>query len=232
MNESFGADGNSWTTPTTWNGSNAKAARCGGRGRGACRRSPTFERVVGDRLAGDEDAVGRRAQPQRAFRPRCRRGSRSRAASSSSSSVAGSTPYVSCRSGPTYAYEWSTALVDATPGTAAILLARSRCAITPGGAVDDDVGAERELGVDPRLLVVGGGEDAEVHAEREQERDEHEAAIDRRASSAGAREQEPARRRRPARPRRAAASHDTTRPRRRTSSSVAPSQRSAGAKNM
>ena len=35
----------------------------------------------------------------------------------------------------------------------------------------DDVGAERQLGVDARLLVVGRGEDAEVDAEGEQQPD-------------------------------------------------------------
>ena len=35
---------------------------------------------------------------------------------------------------------------------------------------DDDVGAERQLRVDARLLVVGRGEDAEADAEREQQR--------------------------------------------------------------
>ena len=37
----------------------------------------------------------------------------------------------------------------------------------------DDVGAERELGVDACLLIVGGDEDAEVDAEGEQQ-PEHE----------------------------------------------------------
>ena len=51
-------------------------------------------------------------------------------------------------------------VVAATPGTAADLRGAGRaCAATPGRRGRDDVGAERQLGVDPRLLVVGGGED-------------------------------------------------------------------------
>src|SRR5205823_1383561 len=55
---------------------------------------------------------------------------------------------------------------------------------------DDDVGAERQLRVDARLLVVGGGEDAEVDAEGEQQPDREESAVDRLAAATGAREQE------------------------------------------
>ena len=48
--------------------------------------------------------------------------------------VPGSTPNVSCRSGPTYAYEWSTGVVAETPFTRATLCGRSREAASPGGA--------------------------------------------------------------------------------------------------
>ena len=51
---------------------------------------------------------------------------------------------------------------------------RSRCTSPCGDGAGrrggDDVGAERQLGVDARLLVVGRGEDAEVDAEGEQQR--------------------------------------------------------------
>ena len=96
----------------------------------------------------------------------------------------------------------------------------------------DDVGAERELRVDARLLVVGRGEDAEVDAEGEQQAEDEQAAVDRRAAPARAREQEarPACVARPPAPR--AASQASARPRRRTSSSAAPIQSSAGARNM
>ena len=54
----------------------------------------------------------------------------------------------------------------------------------------DDVGTEGQLCVDARLLVVRRGEDAEVDAEREQERDHDEAAVDRSAAPARTDEQE------------------------------------------
>src|SRR5204863_3903869 len=54
----------------------------------------------------------------------------------------------------------------------------------------DDVGAERQLGVDARLLVVGGGEEAELDAEGEQEADDQQAPVDRSTSPAGACEEE------------------------------------------
>ena len=59
-----------------------------------------------------------------------------------------------------------------------------------GRRVDHDVGAERELRVDPGLPVVGCREDAEVDSEGKQERGHHEATVDRGSSSAGAGEQE------------------------------------------
>ena len=104
--------------------------------------------------------------------------------------------------------------------------------MTPGGAVGDDVGAERELGVDVRLLVVGGGEDAEVDAEGEQQADDEQAAVDRRAAPPGAGQQEASRRVRPRAAQLGPAIQASSRPRRRTSSSVAPIHSSAGAKNM
>src|SRR5262249_12245467 len=59
----------------------------------------------------------------------------------------------------------------------------------------DDVGAESQLRVATRLLVVGGGEDGEVDAEGEQQPENEEAAIDRAAAAAGARKKEAAVRR-------------------------------------
>ena len=56
-----------------------------------------------------------------------------------------------------------------------------------------DVGAERQLRVDVGLLVVGGGEDAELDAEREQQPDHDEPAVDRLAAAPRAREHERAR---------------------------------------
>ena len=56
MNESRGADGNSWTTPTTWNGTTWKLP-------GAviehaqAQQVAEVQRVVADRLLGDEDPV-------------------------------------------------------------------------------------------------------------------------------------------------------------------------------
>ena len=59
-----------------------------------------------------------------------------------------------------------------TPGTAATVAARPVLGDHARRCGCDDVGAERELGVDPCLLVVGGGEDAEVDPESEQQPDE------------------------------------------------------------
>jgi hypothetical protein len=66
------------------------------------------------------------------------------------------------------------------------------------GSCCDDVGAERELRVDARLLVVGGDEDGEVDREGEQQSQDEQAAVDRRASSSRACQQESERRRCPA----------------------------------
>ena len=61
----------------------------------------------------------------------------------------------------------------------------------------DGIGAERQLGVHACLLVVRGDEDAEVDAEREQEPEHEQPAVDRAAASARAGEQEAEGRRRP-----------------------------------
>ncbi len=58
----------------------------------------------------------------------------------------------------------------------------------------DDVGPEGELGIDVGLLVVGGGEDPEVDAEREQQPDDDQATVDRRAPAPRAGQHESARR--------------------------------------
>ena len=63
-----------------------------------------------------------------------------------------------------------------------------------GRSSGDDVGAQGELCVDQRLLVVGGREDAEVDAEGEEQADDDEPAVDRRAAAPGAGEQEAAHR--------------------------------------
>jgi hypothetical protein len=52
----------------------------------------------------------------------------------------------------------------------------------------DDVGTERELRVDPGLLVIGRGEDRKVDAECEQEPEYEQAAVERGSASARARE--------------------------------------------
>src|SRR5206468_3604215 len=57
------------------------------------------------------------------------------------------------------------------------------------GSGGDDIGAERQLRVDARLLVVGRGEEAEVDAEGEQQSGHEQATVDRRSTAAGAREQ-------------------------------------------
>ena len=57
----------------------------------------------------------------------------------------------------------------------------------------DDVRAERQLRVDVRLLVVGGGEDPEVDPEGEQQSEHDQAAVDRGAAPAGADELKPGR---------------------------------------
>ena len=49
--------------------------------------------------------------------------------------VRASIPKVSWRSGPTYAYEWSTALAPETPFTCSIRFWRPCWATAPGGAV-------------------------------------------------------------------------------------------------
>ena len=64
----------------------------------------------------------------------------------------------------------------------------------PGRRRRGHVGAERQLRVDGGLLVVGRREDPEVDAEREQQPNDDQPAVDRRAPPAGAGEQEAAQR--------------------------------------
>ena len=164
MNESLGADGNSCTMPTTWNGTirNWPVRWSSTRSRS---RSPRLQRVVGDRLLRDEDAVGRRAQPRerlrgaaaeevrvaQARRPRERRGV-------DAEGVLEVGPDV--RVGVVDGGDAGDAADARDPLRGAV---RARRAGRRGG---DDVGAERELRVDARLLVVGRGEDAEVRRRR------------------------------------------------------------------
>ena len=186
-----------------------------------------LQRVVGDRLFGDEDAVGACSQPgQHRLRPAAdevgvaqgrRRADR-----------AGFDPEGVLEVGT----DVGIGVVDGRGRGDARdardprgrARARGHARRRRGG----DVGAEGELSVDAGLLVVGGGEDAEADAEGEQQADEDQAAVDRRAAPGGAGEQEgaPARSTAPAgASRRASAKRP---PRRRTSSSVAPIQSSAG----
>ena len=62
MNESFGADGNSWTIPTTWKGATRKRPLAVVE-HAQPQQIAEAERVVADRLLRDEDAVAGRAQP-------------------------------------------------------------------------------------------------------------------------------------------------------------------------
>ena len=68
----------------------------------------------------------------------------------------------------------------------------------PGRRRHGHVGAERELRIDRDLLVVGGGEDPQVHPEGQQQPYDHETAVDRRAAASRADEQEGRPRRGPA----------------------------------
>ena len=148
-----------------------------------------LQRVVGDRLLRDEHAVGRRAEPRE---------------------------HLSCAAAEEVGVAQGRALRERRGVDAEGVLqvgadvrvgvvdrrhaghARQRATRREPGSRDapearcDDVGAERELRVDARLLVVGRGEDAEVDAEREQQPDDEQAAVDRGAAPAGAREQEAA----------------------------------------
>ena len=171
MNESLGADGNSCTMPTTWNGTTRKRPVAWSSTRSRSR-SPTLQRVVGDRLLGDEDAVAASRAAARASARRCRRGSRSRA---------GVVPRVERRRVDAEGVlevgaDVGVGVVDGGDAGDARDAPRSRgrgacCGDHAGRRGGGDVGAERELRVDARLLVVGGGEDAEVDAEREQQPD-------------------------------------------------------------
>ena len=145
--------------------------------------------------------------------------------------VRASIPKVSWRSGPTYAYEWSTALDAGDPVHLLDPVLEAALGDRPGRRRDHDIGSQGELGVDAGLLVVGGGEDPEVDAEGEQKRvttsprliaaPRLPALASR--NPAGLVARFPAARR---------AIHATARPRARTSSSVAPIQSRAGARNM
>ena len=113
---------------------------------------------------------------------------------------------------------------------------RRSCRARSGFAISrrrgrDHVGAECQLRVDVGLLVVGGGEDSEVDAEREQQPDDDQAAVDRAPRRPALTSRNPrVVLARPPAARRATAA--MARPRSRTSSRVAPIQSSAGAKNM
>ena len=75
-------------------------------------------------------------------------------------------------------------------GSARDLACQPVAVYCPGWRGCDDVGAEGQLGVDARLLIVGRGEDAEIDPEGEQQPEHEQAAVDRIAPTADAREQE------------------------------------------
>ena len=178
MNESRGAEGNSWTIPATWKSTTWKRPVTWSSTR-SLSRSPMLQLVVGDGLLGDEDAVAHGRAAARSSGRRRRRGNRSRAAWS---------PGRSWRVDPVGVLEvrarrrrtsgrWRSC--PARRGSRRSCASRPCVRDRPGRRGGGDVGAERELGVDVGLLVVGGGEDAEAHAEREQQPDHDEAAVDR-----------------------------------------------------
>ena len=195
MNESRGADGNSWTTPTTWKGTTWKRPV-----RVVEHAQPEqvaeSQRVVGDRLLRDEDPVGRRAQPVEHLG-----GAAAEEVGVAQRRAAGERARVDPERVLEVRADVGVRVVDGgdarDAGQRGDPRASSCCRDRAGRCGHDDVGAERQLGVDARLLVVGGGEDAEVDAEGEQEPDDEQAAVDRGAAPAGAGEQEAAPRRRP-----------------------------------
>src|SRR5438105_3612015 len=72
------------------------------------------------------------------------------------------------------------------------------CGDSAGWRIDDDIRAERELRVDPSLLVVGRREDPEIDTEREEQPDWKQPAVERVTAPARAGEEEPERRPGPA----------------------------------
>ena len=100
-----------------------------------------------------------------------------------------------------------------------------------GGRGHGDVGAERQLCIDHRLLIVGRSEDPQVDAKREQQADHEKAAVDGGAATTCAGEHQATERSGAT-----AAGRVTARRARghasRTSSSAEPIHSSAGAKNM
>ena len=120
-----------------------------------------------------------------------------------------------------------------TPGTAAIFDATPAAGGDARRSRRGHVGAERELGVDVRLLVVGGGEEPDLDAERQQQRDDDEPAIDRSAAARRCSRAGSARELCAGPPAARLATQRQSRARGAArAASVAPIHRSAGAKNM
>ena len=182
MNESRGADGNSWTVPTTWNGTTRKLPVRWSSTR-SFSRSPGLQRVVGDRLLRDEDPVAaccrRRLIIWLAVAAEevgvAQRGGLGEASPGRSRTCPGGRGRRRRRSG-------RAAVVAVTPGHRGDLGRQVACsAATPGGALTVTSAPSVSWASTLRLLVVGGGEDREAHAEGEQQPDHDEAAVDRRA---------------------------------------------------
>ena len=162
-----------------------------------------LERVVGDGLLGDDHAVLRRAKPREHLRSGAAREVRVAQARS-----VGERRRVDAEDVLEVRADVGVRVIDAGhPGNAGHPGdPRGQAALRDGSgrSADCDVRAERQLRVDPSLLVVRGREDPELDAEREQEPNDHKTTVDRSAASPCTRQEE-------SWPRRRTASHDTPR---------------------